>query len=236
MTSAAPSAPARSDAPASWNPPSTVHTRGTLAVVAGRNESVTLYERFGKRLAADGYLVGVFEAADAGAAPEWLASQPAAPRVLVGSDAGAAAVLVALVAGVEVDGAVLVGTPVDVAADAEVAADSERTACSFHLGLLTDAASRSDRDVDVTLPERAELAAVEVPVLVVHGGADTVAPIAATLDYLSPLPGAEALETVGGLHDALNDQSHRSVAAHIVLWLERLRSGDAGAQIVRVAA
>jgi hypothetical protein len=43
----------------------------------------------------------------------------------------------------------------------------------------------------------------------------------------------EILQTVAGLHDALNDVSHRSVAAGIVLWLERLRAGDVHTAVVR---
>ncbi|MFT4229233.1 MAG: hypothetical protein QM602_02975, partial [Microbacterium sp.] len=80
------------------------------------------------------------------------------------------------------------------------------------------------------------LAVVGVPVLAVHGGADPVVAPDAAAAYLAALEDLELVETVGGLHDALNDQSHRSVAARVVLWLERLRAGDVAAPIVRTLA
>ncbi|MGB3374049.1 MAG: hypothetical protein WBA87_02770, partial [Microbacterium sp.] len=76
-------------------------------------------------------------------------------------------------------------------------------------------------------------AAISVPVLAVHGGSDPVSPFAQSQAALSAIPDLELVETVDGLHDALNDQTHRSVAASIVLWLERLRAGDVNAPIVR---
>ena len=36
---------------------------------------------------------------------------------------------------------------------------------------------------------------------------------------------AELVSIAGARHDVLNDLSHRTVAATIVLWLERLRLG-----------
>lgn len=45
-------------------------------------------------------------------------------------------------------------------------------------------------------------------------------------------PAAELVTVRGGRHDILNDINHRSVAAHVVQWLERLRSGAADVPIV----
>jgi len=225
---------ASSSIPALWEPAAGVRVRGTLAVVGGRDESARVYERLGRRIAADGYVVGVFETAQARQAQEWLAGQDAAPRVLVGSDAGAAAVLTALAERAPVDGAIVAGTPVGAggtAPDARV-----RTACPVHLGVLGEASSHAEHGAaEASLPDGGFLRGIRVPVLAVHGGDDAVAPFAATADYLGALPGLELVETVGGLHDALNDQSHRSVAARVVLWLERLRAGDVSAPIVRDA-
>ena len=39
------------------------------------------------------------------------------------------------------------------------------------------------------------------------------------------LPTGELVSIAGGRHDALNDQTHRTAAATIVLFLERLRLG-----------
>jgi hypothetical protein len=44
---------------ASWTEPDGVALRGTLIVLPGRGERPELYERFGRRIAADGYRVYV---------------------------------------------------------------------------------------------------------------------------------------------------------------------------------
>lgn len=214
--------------PVVWTPPARV--RGTLAVVTGRGERAPVYERFGRRLSADGYTVGVFEA-DVDAAAAWIAEATDAPRVLVGSDSAASAVLHVLAQGASADAAIVAGALVD--AEGAAPADADRTACPLHLGVLADTAARTDILAADPLPAAADLAAVAVPVLAVHGGADPVSPFADAAAAMRPLPDVELIETVDGLHDALNDQSHRSVAASIVLWLERLRTGVVHAPIVR---
>lgn len=206
--------------------------RGTLAVVTGRGERAPVYERFGTRIRADGYTVAVFEA-DADAAAAWLETADA-PRVLVGSDTGAASVLRVLAQGATVDAAIIAGTPVDVKESSQPA-DAERTACPLHLGVLGTAASRTAPVSTETVPAAADLAAVAVPVLAFHGSADAVSSITEAASLLSAVPDLELIETVEGLHDALNDQSHRSVAASIVLWLERLRGGDVRLPVLRHA-
>ena len=227
--------------------PTTVFTpaarvRGTLALIAGRDETAAVYRRFGTRVSADGYTVGVFEGPDAAVA--WLGEQADGPRVLVGSDTGASAVLTALAQGDVADAAIVAGIVVDLE---HAPTDAERTACPVHLGVLaeqhasTGAAPQGGASPDpvegpaAALPDAADLAAIAVPVLAVHGGADPVSPFAQARAVLSAIPDVEIVETVDGLHDALNDQTHRSVAASIVLWLERLRTGDVHAPIVRHA-
>ena len=244
-------------APVLHEPPAAVRVRGTLALLAGAGETARVYERFGHRIAADGYVVGVFETGEARDAAAWLAGQEATPRVLAGSDRGAAAALVlaashgdgadGLTAPGLVDGVIIAGLPVGDRDDAD-ADVSERTVCPVHLGVLAGADARRADAVtsteapttgsapDVagqTLPNATALATLPVPVLAVHGGADAIAPLDAARAVLASVPALEFVETVGGLHDALNDQSHRSVAATIVLWLERLRAGDVSAPIVR---
>lgn len=214
--------------PAVWTPPARV--RGSLAVVTGRGERAAVYERFGRRLSTDGYTVGVFEE-DVDAATGWLDASTDGPRVLVGSDAGASAVLRVLTQGAAVDAAIVAGLLVD--AEGSLPADEERTACPLHLGVLASDASGSPQRPAEPLPAPADLAAIAVPVLAVHGGDDPVSPFVEAAAVLRALPDLELVETVAGLHDALNDQSHRSVAATIVLWLERLRSGEVHAPVVR---
>lgn len=220
--------------------PTTVFTpaarvRGTLALIAGRDETAAVYRRFGLRISADGYTVGVFEGPDAAAAAAWLGAQPDGPRVLVGSDTGASAVLTALAQGDVADAAIVAGIVVDTE---HTPTDAERTACPVHLGVLAEqhAATPAPAAVPAAtagLPDAADLAAIAVPVLAVHGESDPVSPIDQAHAVLSAIPDVEIVETVDGLHDALNDQTHRSVAASIVLWLERLRTGDVHAPIVR---
>lgn len=214
--------------PALWTPPARV--RGTLAVVTGRGERAAVYERFGRRLSADGYTVAVFDT-DAEDAASWLAAQDDAPRVLVGSDAGASSVLRVLAQGADADAAIVAGVLVD--SESALPSDGQRTACPLHLGVLAAETSSDDARATEPLPAPADLAAIAVPVLAVHGGGDPVTPVAEAVRALRAVPDLELVETVDGLHDALNDQSHRSVAASVVLWLERLRSGDVHAPIVR---
>lgn len=212
-----------------WAPPARV--RGTLAVVAGRGERAGVYERFGRRLSSDGYTVAVFEG-DSEAAASWLSEAADAPRVLVGSDSGASAVLRLAAQGSALDAVVIAGTLAD--AEVGVPAPELRTACPVHLGVLAAETTIDGLRAAEPLPAPADLAAIEVPVLAVHGGADPLSPLADVLDALRAVPDLEIVETVEGLHDALNDQSHRSVAAALVQWLERLRTGDVHAAIVRV--
>jgi len=204
--------------------------RGTLAVVCGRGERSPVYERFGRRLSADGYTVAVFES-DADAAAAWLATVGETPRVLVGSDSGAASVLRVAGQGALVDAVIVAGTPVVVTA--EQPSDAQRTACPLHLGVLGSADARVEPTTAEELPPRELLAAITVPVLAVHGGADPVSPFDQAREALTAIADLELVETVDGLHDALNDQQHRSVAASIVQWLERLRGGDVRSPLVR---
>lgn len=219
-------------------PPAAVRVRGTIALLAGAGETAAVYARFGSRLAADGYVVGVFETTGGAEAAQWLGSQQT-PRVLAGADRGAAVALSLAVDGnaPTADALLIGGLPLE--RDDSAADPSQRTACPVHLGVLADATaalSVAAPDVavpHVAVPEAEALASISVPVLAVHGGADPLSPLPAVAERLATIPAVEVVETVDGLHDAFNDQSHRSVAATIVLWLERLRAGDISRPIVR---
>src|SRR5690606_4623183 len=112
---------------------------------------------FGRRLSTDGYTVGVFEA-DADAAAAWLDTVDA-PRVLAGSDSGAASVLRVLTQGATADAAIIAGTPIDAEADAVAAqpTDAERTACPLHLGVLGDQSARTTAVAAEPVPDAADL-------------------------------------------------------------------------------
>ncbi|MEB8335978.1 alpha/beta hydrolase [Streptomyces endophyticus] len=156
-------------------------TRGTVIVVPGRGETRAVYERFGRRLAADAYRVRVVDTPDLSGddldasldtlverlaeAADGTASEAggtaAAPLVLVGSDSGAAAVA-ALVADpararrLRADAVVLAGLPGRAAATAE-AWDEEldvRTSCPTHRGVLTDDALVRRGELNTPVPER----------------------------------------------------------------------------------
>jgi alpha-beta hydrolase superfamily lysophospholipase len=233
---------------AAWDEPAGLNARGTLIVIPGRGEEPSLYERFGRRLSADAYRVRVLHdpVDDAATTLAQAASQLAglasvAPRVLVGSDTGALYAIALAAAGEagQADALILAGLPTrskpasaqSGSADAEQAWRSElesRTSCPAHRGVLTRSAARRGA-LFSPVPEgwldRADLGPVKVPVLGFHGSADPVSPLADARDWYHRAPAAQLFSIADGRHDALNDVTHRTVAATIVLFLERLRLG-----------
>src|ERR1700691_3069051 len=185
----------------SWTEPEGIGPRGALIVFPGRGERPEVYERFGRRVASDGYRVHVVSdpaadaaltesravaVAEAEAAAATEASPPSPrPLVLVGSDTGAlfAAGLAASGRFRDVDALVLAGLPVAEtdALDAGAAAgswDDElaiRTSCPTHRGKLAGPVLRRGAIYD-PLPdgwtEPADLAAISQPVLGIHGVQD----------------------------------------------------------------
>jgi alpha-beta hydrolase superfamily lysophospholipase len=75
-------------------------------------------------------------------------------------------------------------------------------------------------------------AELPVPVLAIHGGADRVSPLETAREAYRALGVDELAVVDGGLHDALNDVTHRSVAATLVLFLERVKAAAAADPIV----
>ena len=234
------SQPDQHTAIASWDEPGGLSPRGTVIVVPGRGERPGVYERFGRRLAADAYRVRAVASptdhADLAARQirEALATGPA-PVVLAGSDTGAlfAVALVASGRLPETAALVLAGLPVADADDAAASSswDAEleaRTACPTHRGRLAGDILRRGalyEPVPGGWSEQADLKAVPVPVLGLHGAADPVSPLAAVRERYAAAPHAELVSIAGGRHDAFNDITHRTAAATVVLFLERLRNG-----------
>ena len=103
-----------------------------------------------------------------------------------------------------------------------------RSACPVHRLVLTDGTSVDltalgrDLPPDLTLPRPIDIA---VPLLALHGAADIVATPSEALAYYDDVPNARIAIVDGGRHDILNDVTHRSVAATVVLFLEELRNG-----------
>ena len=120
--------------------------------------------------------------------------------------------------------------------DAWVEELDTRTFCSAHRARLSALALRRGalyEPVPDGWAEQADLAAVTVPVLGVHGSDDPVSPLASVRGRYAAAGSAELISIAGGRHDALNDQDHRSAAAVVVLFLERIRR-DAGAAPIAV--
>jgi pimeloyl-ACP methyl ester carboxylesterase len=232
---------------AHWTEPEGIAPRGTLILIPGRGESPELYERFGRRISSDGYRVHAV--ADPVADPALTTSQVLAvaaevrPYVLVGSDTGAlfAAGLVASGQVTGVDALVLAGLPAPpeptaaepAAADAPPAESWEaeleaRTACPAHRGRLAGQGLRRGalyEPVPSGWESLADLGRIEQPVLALHGAADPVSALTDARERYAQAPRAELISIAGGVHDVLNDVTHRTVAATIVLFLERLRLG-----------
>ncbi|HWO63971.1 MAG TPA: lysophospholipase [Umezawaea sp.] len=232
------------DEVAAWNNPEGLNPRGTVIVIPGRGEHPGVYERLGARLGSDAYRVRVVgdPTVDAVRVTERVRAVITdetlpAPHVLAGSDTGAlfAAALVATGA-VTADGLVLSGLPGTgpvTAADWEGELDA-RTNCPTHRNRLSD-----DEDVRrgaLWAPPpsewfgQADPTALDVPVLGLHGAEDVVSPLDAVRDWYAKVGSARLVGLAGTGHDALNNQTHRSAAATVVLFLERLRQGS---EIVR---
>jgi len=227
---------------ANWSEPEGVAPRGTLIVIPGRGEGPELYERFGRRIAGDAYRVHVVS--DPVGDPARTTSEvlvittKVRPYVLVGSDTGAlfAAGLVASGQVAGVDAVVLAGLPT--AAGPAVADGpggesweyelAARTACPTHRGRLAGQGLRRGalfEPVPAGWESLADLARIRQPALGLHGTADPVSPLDAAREHYRQAPRAELVSIAGGVHDVLNDVTHRTVAATIVLFLERLRLG-----------
>ncbi|GAA2991536.1 alpha/beta hydrolase [Actinokineospora diospyrosa] len=225
---------------ASYDNPPHLTARATVVVLPGRGEDASVYERLGVRLAFDAYRVRVLDdpnrdpAATEAAVKALLADEDAAaPHVLLGSDTGAlfAALLVAQ-GSVAVDGLILSGLPVDRAPDGTPDWDAElaiRTTCPTHQNRLANDADFQRGALWNAPPsdwvEGAKPAAISIPVLGVHGAADTLSTVDDVRGWYGQLPHGELVSIADTAHDALNNQTHRTAATVVVAFLERLRLG-----------
>jgi hypothetical protein len=235
-----------------WEEPRHLNARGTVFVLAGPGETPEVYQRFATRLASDAYRVVVVSATDhldprAAAEIAQLLADPdqPGPKVLLGSDAGATAAL-ELAVPTGADAVITAGLPVAGAHDerdwqSEISA---RTSCPNHQQVLqrstrhsllhdvpavrlSAAASADSTTPDSTTPDSTTpdvtVLPQSLPVLAVHGAADPLSPLPQALARYAEVGVRNIWVVEGGLHDILNDVTHRSVAATIVLFLERLR-------------
>ena len=232
-----------------WLPTGPALVRGTVVVLPGRGEHGGVYERLGRRLAYDAYAVHVFDVAPDTPADDvrdlvlGLADSVARPLILAGSDTGALhALRLALSGYVPLAGLLLSGIPAAGAEDIGWERELEvRTACPTHRARLADDPDFARGALSGPVP--AELLAVladpalpafPVPALILHGADDPIAPAAVAFDLADRLPAAELAIARTSAHDVLNDAIHRTVAAHVVQWLERLREGRLGSPLLAV--
>ncbi|MFJ2236481.1 alpha/beta hydrolase [Streptomyces sp. NPDC087859] len=211
----------------SWDEPEGLAARGTLIVLSGRGEHGGVYERFGRRLAFDAYRVRALgdPAADPSVldeAAKLLADESLpGPMVVVGSDTGAhyAAQLAA-----DADALILVGLPTSPWTSGSWEEEVEaRTACPTHQGrLAADPDFRRGALAENPRLPAPRLDRVTVPVLALHGTDDTVSPLETAREAYAG-SGVRLVTFHGGRHDVLNDALHRTAAATVVLFLERLR-------------
>ncbi|MFF3855386.1 alpha/beta hydrolase [Micromonospora sp. NPDC002575] len=181
----------------------------------------------------------------ADAAEETDADGPVRPLVLVGADTGAA-VVAALVTRADPDAVwwpaavVLAGLPGQAAHRPGDWADEldTRTHCAVHRGVLSDDPSVHPGTLAEALPapllDAAYAGRAGVEHLLLVGDADPYADRDRLTRLARALPLARLSVVRGAHHDVLNDLQHRSVAAEIVGFLERLRLGAPPAPIVAV--
>ena len=229
----------------SWDEPEGVAARGTVIVLSGRGETAAAYGRLGRRISADAYKVRVVEVDlddldGTRAHVEALLGDPAlpAPRVLLGTDAGAPLAAL-LLAEVPVDAAVLAGLALPSSSRPDGSWDDEleaRTACPAHRRVLSEDGDFERGALAQPLPQAWQaLPTPAKPVLVLHGSLDSVTTAEAAFAPYVEAPTALLRLVEGGRHDVLNDVMHRSVAATVVLFLERLKLGADLPAIVRHA-
>ncbi|WP_051499118.1 alpha/beta hydrolase [Nocardia sp. BMG51109] len=232
-----------------WDEPEGATPRGTVVLFPGRGETAASYGRLGRRLAADGYRVryvrvGLEDVAAARAAVEELLADESlpGPRVLLGSDSGAA-LAARFASELPVEGVVLAAIALPESAlrssapgavGAEWADEVDaRTACPVHRAVISADEEFARGAIAAPVPwETVTLRVQDRPTLALHGTDDRITPLAAALDVYAQAPRTDVRLVRGGRHDVLNDVAHRSVAATIVLFLESLRLGPGVPPIV----
>lgn len=221
-----------------WQEPEAA-VRGSVVVVAGRGESEAVYRRLSRRMAFDGYRATIVADGDPqqterAAAEAIDEAEDGLPVVVIGSDAGAAAA-VRLSTRRGVTGIVVAGLLADGGAFLQGDELDARSACPVHRAVLDDAARPGALRRAAPAVTQGELAVVPVPVLAVHGEDDPVSSVDGALRLLDAADDAEVVVIAGGRHDILNDTSHRTVAAAVVQFLERLRAPGAASILRRIA-
>jgi alpha-beta hydrolase superfamily lysophospholipase len=216
-----------------WEPAEGLLRRGTVVVLPGRGEHGQVYERLGRRLAYDAYVVLAVDALPTTPVEELVnlvreIQSPDRPLVLLGSDTGGLEALqIAVLAGDLVDAVVVAGLPSNTALPDWATELEARTACPVHRQRLTSDDLFDRGSLDQPVPENLVGGSPFTgPVLVLHGDTDRVTSLDEAVAVADRLPGRRFVAVSGGRHDVLNDLAHRSVAAEIVQFLEQVRLGS----------
>ncbi len=224
--------------------PDGIAARGTLIVLPSAGETAAVYQRFARRLSFDAYRVVIAVGGELEAATLLEDLELVRPVVLVGVGTGAfAATGLANATDQNVDAVILAGIPavaqnsvsedthqvLKIVSVAGLPQITQRTACPNHQRILSQLDSQQElQDTDFMLPQ----SPITVPSLAFHGAADELNPVASALDSYSRIGIDQVITISGGLHDILNDITHRSVAASIVLFLEQLRVAEQTPQLM----
>jgi pimeloyl-ACP methyl ester carboxylesterase len=166
-----------------------------LVLLPGRGESVEIFENLAFRLALDGYQVTFLDHGRDSVLALGEAREPGLPFVLLGSDSGALRALVGA------------GSPA-VRPDALILVD---------LPLLhrTVAGEPPDQPIPRSLPD--------LPILLLHGEDDRVTPFPLVRMATRTARGARLASVPGG-RGVLCGPGRRAAGAHILLFLENLRT------------
>ena len=208
-----------------WRPANTA--RAALAVVPGSHADASCYPRFAEAVASSGIAVYALARAgshsDVGAlAAMILAREPALPLYLLGHGSGAvSACLSAADDSRGLSGLICAGITLD---------GSLSRAPHWMLRVLGTFTARlkTARRLQAAIPR------LSLPLLVLQGSADTVAPPPGS-EYLHEFAGSrdKTLQIFEGYyHDLINDQGHDQVIRRINSWIEeRLGTADQGTRI-----
>jgi alpha-beta hydrolase superfamily lysophospholipase len=189
--------------------------RGTVIVLGGIGETVADFRMLTDQLVLAGFRVELFDdvsfdpvSSRYGALQSIQDAATERPHVLIGSDVGATLA-------------------------ADIAASRPHGLTAVVLANLVTAASRPA--VDPADPNRSRLPqgvnlpqarAVLLPTLVFHGDTDEVTDVADAVSWATQLRFGAVRLVQRGDHGVLRGESRRTVAASIVLFLERQRAGE----------
>jgi len=229
-----------------WEPASGAAVRGTVVALPGQGRTPAVFDRLGRRLAFDDYRV-VAVAPDApqpvdatlAGVRDLVAGQPG-PVVLLGCDTGALLAVRAAQRHPRVAGVVLIGLPgpglqhlatPGAEGDAPDSALSPRRHAEHdvdHAGAGEPGGATVPAGLALTGADR-----VDVPALVLHGDSDPDSPPFGSRVLVSRWPHARLVVVAGSGHHVLEDHQHRSVAAEVLQFLERVRSGALDQPLLR---